>query len=340
MKISAAVILCTLIAVTLPAAGASAATKPATRFGAMIAFPKNEQTRTLAARNLGVKYMRPLAAKVGAPVMASIATQQAAGFRLVLNIVNRGASNVTSIPATNLATYRAGVAKELDLYHPVLAVIENEEVAPKFFSGTPKQYLAMLAEAVKVAHARKIPVTNGGIVSVGIALATWYDLWSHGRRAVADEYARRTFPRLRVGSKVLAHLPDRAHPSRPVLAGDPAHAALLAHTRQYIAGFRKSGIDYVNFHWYQAGAWSLERSVDYLERATGKPAVTNEIGQYDLSPSTAKSILEGVLAEKLRYVIWYAGDGGGPAKSLVDQDGSLRSNGVAFRDFAKRFGAS
>ncbi len=67
---------------------------------------------------------------------------------------------------------------------------------------------------------------------------------------------------------------------------------------------------------------------------TGKRAVTNEIGQYDLSPATVTGLVRETLALRMPYVVWFASDGTA-AKGLVDTDGALRPNGVAFRDLAQ-----
>ena len=70
----------------------------------------------------------------------------------------------------------------------------------------------------------------------------------------------------------------------------------------------------------------------FLERVVGRPAVSNEMGQFDRSPSTVVSLLKESVALRLPYVVWFAGDGD-PAVGLVDADGTLRANGRAFRDY-------
>jgi hypothetical protein len=74
-------------------------------------------------------------------------------------------------------------------------------------------------------------------------------------------------------------------------------------------------------------------SVEYLRHATGKPVMTNEIGQFDLSPRTMLGLLDTTARLHIPWVIWFASDGSGGARGLINSDGSLRSNGRAFRDF-------
>ena len=77
------------------------------------------------------------------------------GVHRVLTIVARRAgSTVTSAPPADLDAYGRGVARQIRLNDPQLAVIENEEQAPRFYDGSPEQYLRQLEVAVRAAHSR------------------------------------------------------------------------------------------------------------------------------------------------------------------------------------------
>ena len=259
---------------------------------------------------------------------------RAAGFNLVLNLNNAPKTAQPAVPPAEINGYKNAVASALDRYKPALAVIENEELADKFYSGTPRQYLAELNAATEVAHARNIPITNGGIVSNAVMLATWNDLWTSGKRKEADTYAARAFDKGRLAKGTINDLPSSANPTKPVLAKSERLRRLLREAQQLITGYRKSKIDYVNFHWYGAGSNEIKQSIDYLERATKKPAVTNEIGQFNQDPSTVTSLLKATTSKKLPFVVWYGGDTGGAAVGLFEpKGGKLRANGNAFRDF-------
>ena len=132
---------------------------------------------------------------------------------------------------------------------------------------------------------------------------------------------------------MLGDLPTSKSPKTPILGKHASLRRQLREADQLITGFRKSDIDYVNFHWYGAGSKAIQTSIDFLERATKKPAITNEIGQFNADPSTVTSLLKATTKKKLPYVIWFGGDGSGGAVGLFGAKGKLRSNGNAFRDF-------
>jgi hypothetical protein len=90
----------------------------------------------------------------------------------------------------------------------------------------------------------------------------------------------------------------------------------------------------VDFHWYQSGRVPLGQAIDYLQRVTGKRAVTNEIGQFDERGTTVTGLLGECVRKRLPFTVWYGGDGN-PAQGLFEPDGTLRPNGVAFRDFLR-----
>ena len=119
-------------------------------------------------------------------------------------------------------------------------------------------------------------------------------------------------------------------------------------------------LDYVNFHWYepvlervsgakkfaknnnpnsdQVDLKALTEAVDYLKRVTGKPVITNEIGQLTPSPAMLTTMLEKLRELQLPIVIWYSGDHTEVGKSVSLHDastGDLKDNGQAFATFIK-----
>ena len=321
------------------AAGKPAAKPPVTRIGVMANGVKKLPLRIKTTERLGVSLARPNAEPVGELTPSqSVFKHHFASLDLFLTIVNRTGKVKTSPPATDLAAYARAFGQTLDATTPKVVAVENEELAPKFYSGTPTQYLAQLEAAVKVAHARKVAITNGGIVAGGVVLATWHDFWKQGKRRLADDFMKLAMVALRAPNpqKLLNDMPTAAAPRKPIFAANPRFATLLQRTERYIAGFRRSRMDYVNFHWYQAGAKPLGQAIRFLEKATGKRAVTNEIGQFDLLPSTVTSILGEVRARHLPYAVWYGADGTA-SKGLYDKGtGALRPNGIAFRDYVRK----
>lgn len=330
----------TTLLVMAPLAGgavAPAATRaPTPRVGVDAANAPTAMARNARARALGVRYVRTSAVRLGHPTQERPKPLDAAlraGFRLVLNVNNQpGGASTPAVPPTDLAAYRTALDRTLVRYHPALLVVENEELAPKFYSGTPRQYLAQLAAAVSVAHKRHRLVTNGGIVDGAVILLTWRDLWVRGHHAEADAFIRNVQDGRPLARRIRNDIPDSQHPHRAILAHHVIPRVLLARARELIRGFRASKMDYVNFHWYQSGPKPFGQAVAYLRRATHKRAVTNEIGQFDSKGSTVTELLRAALKLRLPFTVWYGGDGN-PAVGLFEPDDSLRPNGVAFRDF-------
>jgi hypothetical protein len=304
--------------------------KKISRFGAMIADAA-DQTRLDRLHALGTSRVR-LVARLDVLPNSRVSDAQAQGFE-VLTTATNGA--FPAHPPSDLADYQARLGRELDAHPTPLVSIENEPTADRYYTGTPAQYLQELSAAVPVAHARGVKISDGGLVSAGIQLATWNDLWTHSGCAAADHYAAIAFPASRIGGQVISDVPSCADPNRPILGGNPRALQVLNDTNTLIAGFASIPIDYVNFHWYQSTPEAMKTTVEFLRRATGKQAITNEIGQFDDSPDTVRALLGETAALHLPWVIWFASDGSG-AVGMFNLDGSIRSNGLAFRDFVSR----
>ena len=304
--------------------------KKVSRFGAMI-VDAADQPRLDRLRALGTTRVRFVARLDVAP-NSRIAQAQAQGFQILTTATN-GA--FPAAPPPDLGDFQARLARELAAHPTPLVSIENEPTADRYYSGTPAQYVAELAAAVPVAHAQGVKVSDGGLVSAGVQLATWYDLWTRSGCAAADHYAAIAFPASRIGGEVISDVPSCADPNRPILGSNPRALQVMNDTLALIAGFRGIGIDYVNFHWYQSTPEAMRTTIEYLRRATGKQVITNEIGQFDDSPETLRALLSMTAELHVPWVVWFASDGSG-AVGLFNADGSMRPNGVAFRDFVQR----
>jgi hypothetical protein len=228
-----------------------------------------------------------------------------------------------------LDAFRTDLARTLDADRPAVVAVENEEVGSPFVSGTASDYLAELAAAIDVAHARNIPVTNGGLVSSVAALLTWEDLARHQGKAAADDFARRAFSRANQ-RKLLTNLlasTDGTIPPGP-------SADNLAKAHELVAGYAALPLDYVNFHWYIDDDEALRQTVVYLRAATGHPVITHEIGQYTQDPNVVTGHLATLAELKVPIVIWFDADGD-PAVGLHDAPGVLRDTGIAFAASAR-----
>jgi hypothetical protein len=288
---------------------------------------------TTEARALGVHTIR-FSQDVTSPVRPTFAVFARNGLKVVVDFhndpqPNANGHNVSHPPDTpeKVALFREQAAGTLDgMPAPRLVQVENEENSTSYFQGSMADYVNELNATVEVAHARGIRVTNGGITSQPLGLLTWQDYIDRGMPAEADNFAVRVF-----GDQPQVLRDLRAQP----FAGlhNQTLQAAWDRAKQLIPAYRQSAIDYVNFHWYENDAPALGEAVAYLQRATGKPAVTTEIGQHNTLPGVVTGDLQKVISElHLPLVIWFDADGI-PAMGLHDQPGVLRPNGEAFRAF-------
>jgi hypothetical protein len=290
------------------------------------------------ARALGIGTLR-FSQTLGAPARPAFSLFERDGIAAVPTIRNDPqpdgqGNNPAHPPATPeaLAAFRSQLGELLDgVPHPALLMVENEEVAPRFFAGTMAQYVQELNAATDVAHARGIRVTNGGITNELVKLLVWQDYKDRGLDALAYDFAGRAFA---VHPNVVRALRAQPFAGLPI----PALQAAWDRTEELIPAFRKSAMDYVDFHWYTDDDQVLAEVVDYLRRATGKPVVTTEIGQHNTSSDVVTGHLTTLVEElRLPFVIWFDADGI-PARGLHDNIGQLRPNGQAFKDFVASHG--
>jgi hypothetical protein len=285
-----------------------------------IGYPIDEQIRL--ARQLHVRYMRPSQAiLLKDPSLACPGCQElrAAGFRLILTVRNSTAENVPSTPPVDVRAYQSLLATIIKRYRPALLVVENEEDLRNYYSGTPAQYTVQLREACREAHRLHTPCTNGGLLSGHLAFAYYEHLLDLGRPADAASFAERAFQ-----SWQLSTLHS---------AGGPAEIKADAEKGlAWIRSYRGTGLDYTNFHWYVENRAALQEAATYFSDLTGKPVITNEIGQRDRSPWSTRSMMLAILTLRLRYVVWLASDAH-LAQGLFDPTGTLRTTGRKFATF-------
>ncbi len=315
--------------------GGAAAQSGDTRIG--IYF--NRDASITVGKALGVAYERyhmPISPPNSA-AMAKIRAAEAAGFKVNVtfnNMVKAGARTHGSGPVTNDVAFEAALAADLDATHPDLVTIQNEEDGQEFSAGTPAQYLHELSAAVRTAHAKGYKVTNGGLTSMGVKLAFWRHLWARGDHAGADAFATMTLsPAEAKGKMILADIPNSRDPNRAVLSASPMLLEKLRRAEALIAGYRQTGIDYVNFHWYESDAANMGQVAVWLAQTVGRPAISNEMGQYNTDGAKVAQLLGEAERLHMPYVFWFANDGHGPAVGLADESGALRANGAAFEAF-------
>lgn len=314
------------VAPTAAVPGALPASRPAAvanPFGVMVSGA-SAQMKADRARQLGVRYIRPLSIFTGNwnGRDEECEAARAAGLELILTVRTGSGPRQPSGPPADLNEYQRIVGEILDRYHPALLVVENEEnSAQLFYTGTPEEYHRELAAAAEVAHARGIKVTNGGLVSDLIAALVADEMAARGENDRADRYLQAT-----LGERNVARL-----------TGSTRLREQLARGKALLAGYRTAGADYANFHWYNDAA-EFAAAVAYVKSATGLPVISNELGQQrSTAPATVSALMAKALELELPVAIWFSIDisSHAQARGLFDDDGALRDNGKAFRDFIR-----
>lgn len=273
------------------------------------------------ARVLGAVYYRPASIFLeqwdGRCIECDLARSE--GLRLVLTVRNNGPSATS--PPSDLSVYRRKLGQVLDEYRPALLVVENEENSSLFYEGTPEEYAAQLTAACQVAHERGIRCANGGLVSALAALLVYDHYVSTGQSGRAEGFLSRAFT-----------------PAQRQALNSPAVREQLQRGKELLSAYRGAGADYVNFHWYIADTRALAETVEFLETQTGLPAITNEVGQFTDDPAQTTTVMAEIVRLNMPIAVWFGLDGP-QARGLVDEDGSLRPTGEAFRRFVEeRFG--
>jgi acetyl esterase/lipase len=312
-----------------PAAAPLATGSGANPFGLLLgADGIDDQYRVELAKALGVSYFRPWYVNVeawnGACYDLACDLGPNAGLQLILTVrnnVNEAPPFATTPPQDGVA-YRRTLDEILTRYQPEVLVVENEEDSARYWSGTLEQYGALLKAACQVAHEQKIPCANGGLSNKTLALLVWADYIDHQQITEACNFVQRAGAVLAADLcrfTAIDHLSDE-------------DKAALNTGRKLLEIYKSSGQDYLNFHWYVPDKSAFSEAVNYLRRTVNLPVMSNEIGQIDQSTETVQKLLSAAAELKLMYVIWFSYDRDA-AVALQNEDGSLRPNGQAFRDF-------
>ena len=101
--------------------------------------------------------------------------------------------------------------------------------------------------------------------------------------------------------------------------------------------YTKMDLDYVNFHWKATSpnTDALECVINYLQKRTRKPVISNELGQFDTDPNTLLSHIQLFTDKNMPYVIWFSPNmnAGFKETSLQYPNATLTSTGVAYQNY-------
>lgn len=317
-------LLILLLLVTLPSLAAASVPNP---FGVMISGDTN-QIKTQTANALGAIYYRPISLFLDkwTGTCAECDTAVGGGLKLVLTIRNNngGQQNPTT-PPTDWNKYKSTLSQIVNKYKPAVLIIENEEnSAALFYNGTAQQYLEELKAGCEVAHQKQIKCANGGLVSSLVALLVADSYKQAGDINKANEYLART-------------LGGKSQDTSTILTSSKAQEQ-IAKGKALLAGQKVAGADFSNFHWYIRDTGALGEAVSYLRSASGLPVMTNEVGQQgNADPNQVTGVMQKIVDLGLPYAVWFSMDTNPPngARALNETNGTLRSNGLAYKQFIK-----
>ncbi|PKU23835.1 hypothetical protein [Telmatospirillum siberiense] len=311
-------------------------------FGVML-WPKGSDDLSLVAaraKGLGVGWLRPPAVFIdrwqsgsSCPICSEPAR---AGLDVALTVRNGGWDYTPRRPSTaptDMEAYKQTLTSILNAWKPKILVVENEENNPQFYraGATPSENLAAygreLTTACSVAHAQGIACTNGGLSSEAASAVTWFTMLERGASETACGFAKRAFSGTNGGPTAETLCQYRTSADVPA----DVKTALLRDGEQMLAFYKAAPIDMVNLHWFGRDAAVLANIADVVAHASGKPVMSNELGQWrwDADPLNVRPLLRAAFAAGVRPAIWFSIDTPSTL-SLFEEDGSLRQTGREF----------
>lgn len=322
-------VLCTLTALAPVMPTGAAAQEGSVPFGVM--FDRSDTSTAAVAVDLGARYVRRVTFVDRQTACNGCVVYQEAGLEIILTARNGGDALNPSAPPADLAAYQARLGTILDASKPAVLVVENEQAADNFYTGTPTEYGQQLAAACEVSHARNIPCADGGLANPLVIAMVYFHYLDSGRPEEADSYARR--------AATPWEYDQLTNPETQEAARELAREGW-----EFVSTYRPAGADYINFHWYREDRSAFEETVSVLEQVAGLPAISNEIGQYNEDPQQINRIMTAVSDLDMDYAVWFSIDMDSPrndkdTRALQNPDGSLRPHGEEYRSFiATRLG--
>ncbi|TKK69220.1 hypothetical protein FC093_07845 [Ilyomonas limi] len=287
------------------------------QYGALINAPSKKGSldfQVNVANQLGISCLRSRVI-VSDPGEVAILNS---GYKVLLNF--NSDYEGTPLPfVSNLAQYQTDLQQIISNFSalPVVAAIENEESNRMYHSGTAQEYINQLSVAIDVMHANGIKVTNGGITDAGLNYLVYQDFMNQGKYDSAEQF------------KKLVHVT----PKNPNTQNRGRYVDTL------LQAYAQMELDYVNFHWKAGSAdmQALTEVIAYLKKRTGKPIISNELGQFDKDPNTLTALIQKCTDEDFPYIIWYSPDENAGKKDapLQYSDASLTPSGIAYQRYPK-----
>jgi len=293
------------------------------KYGALIGAPAGVDDvnfQVTVADQLGISCLRERVTVPPKSLDTVLVPELNTKYKIVLNFSSPGNGGGHPVAfRTDLDQYKIDLRNILNTFTvmPAVAVIENEESNQSFYKGPAIDYINQLKAAIQVMHASGIQVTNGGLINPGINYLVYKDLLAQGKNDSALLFKQQT----------------------SVMPDSPKTVKSGAFTDTLLADYAKvNNLDFVNFHRKMlrpADTISTNQVINYLKKRTGKAIISNELGQFDTSPTTLTSTVRLCTKQGFPYMLWYSPDqnAGLKATPLQYPDATLTPNGIAYQNF-------
>lgn len=245
---------------------------------------------------------------------------------------------------SDFAGMQATIEDMLSVYHPVVLIIDNEELNENYHSGSVAQYVTMCEYIQEVCKRNGVLMANGGYGD-RFAVNCYTFRWVKAKygQSTADDFADEVG--FTTGQYNAANNPN----SNPTLE---------TRFKQVDTIMSSDIFDCMNVHGYTPSVGNASTTVgDYdvwrytkeafsngiADTTKRRIVICNETGQRDdnVQPALVTSILD--IFWRLRYYVidWWSGTGDAlNATPLTNDAGVIQPNGEAFRDWQdEKFGS-
>lgn len=249
------------------------------------------------------------------------------GLKTVWNINFTQQLNGIRDRTIDTTLFKNGISLFFRKYKPEVVVNENEIDNNLYYFGSVNGYLAELRILVDSAHKYGVKVADAGLHDDYLC---WYVAKDYQARKLTDSlnwWMSLTFNPMMKAS------------------WNGTKTSFSNHISFYdtlLSEMRNISIDYWNIHVYQDSIPPnitliyLQTINNWGNRYFGKPMISNEFGLKNKSnPDAVTSMMMSFIILKIPYGIYFSGSGNDKAQSLLNPDGTVNSNGIAFRQIIK-----
>lgn len=305
-------------------------------------FSGTPEQRVKIAKDLGATWYRPAPVQLlGDAKCDDCDAAHAAGLNVAL-VVRNGSAGKPSTPVTDVSDFQKSLGGILERDKPSMLVVEDEPEDLKSYSGAPEQYGTELKAACETAHELKIQCANGGFASINVDNLTIDQRFLSDPIDAADLALDTEVIRVHTREKLNVNVfSKRVGRDRDQVTQDKSveetkqyldkHRPEIDRTRRFIEVINASGVNRLNFHWYELQPDNVPRVLDSLHQLSKLDLMCDGMGQKEERAFEVGEKLRQAISNYVWPTIWIAADGKDGVIGLVDKKGKPRSNAGGFR---------